>query len=335
MAVYPHGTSPCGTFPRGTFTPLTADTAAMLAAFLAAHADPETRRMAAEPGAAERLVIRNTRTQDPVRDEFWHLDGRLRAVLTSIRTRRPDGRGLVNLVIWCPADDPEALAACLDQALNREALARERDRPEGAACDTRYTPLPGRTEPLALLRARGFRERAGRVRYRRDPAPLRATEVPHADRALARGYATRLITAAEAEACADLFDRVAHIHNRCFGARGDGAGLTGRVIRAALSPPGSGLILASRNDDLAAYLLFTAGHDGLLGSECACLRRHWGSGAADLVCREMITHAWTHGRQAITAWADATNTASRRMLERAGLQLTDSFNHWVRPQTPP
>lgn len=330
MAVYPRGT-----FTRGTFTPLTADTAAMLAAFLAAHADPETRRMAAEPGAAERLIIRNTRAQDPVRDEFWHLDGRLRAVLTSIRTRRPDGRGLVNLVIWCPADDPEALAACLDQALNREALAREGNKSEGTACDARYTPLPGRTEPLALLRARGFRERAGRVRYRRDPAPLRAGEVPHADRALARGYATRLITLAEAEDPTDLFDQVAHIHNRCFGARGDGAGLTGRVIRAALSPPGSGLILASRTDDLAAYLLFTAGHDGLLGSECACLRHHWGSGAADLVCREMITHAWTHGRQAITAWADASNAASRRMLERAGLQLTDSFNHWVRPQTQP
>lgn len=325
MAVYPRGT-----FPRGTFTPLTADTAAMLAAFLAAHADPETRRMAAEPGYADRLVIRNTRTQDPVRDEFWHLDGRLRAVLTHIRTRRPDGRGLVNLLIWCPADDPEALAACLDQALTRDAGA-----PDRGACAYRYTPLPGRTEPTALLRARGFEERAGRVRYRRDPAPLRAREVPHADRALARGYATRLITLAEAEASADLFDRVAHIHNSCFGARGDGAGLTGRVIRAALSPSGSGLILASRNGDLAAYLLFTAGHDGLLGSECACLRRHWGSGAADLVCREMITHAWTHGRQAITAWADAGNTASRRMLERAGLQLTDSFNHWVRPQTPP
>ena len=325
---------PMAVYPRGTFTPLTADTAATLAAFLAAHADPETRRMAAEPGYADRLIIRNTRAEDPVRDEFWHLDGRLRAVLTSARTRRPDGRGIVNLLIWCPADDPQVLAACLDQALMREASGRDADAPESTACDYRYTPLPDRIEPRALLRARGFEERAGRVRYRRAPAPLQAGEAPHADRALARGYATRLITPAEAEACADLLDQVAHIHNSCFGARGDGASLTGRVIRAALDAPGSGLIIASRNGSLAAYLLFTPAHDGLLGSECACLRRHWGSGAADLVCREMITHAWTHGRQAITAHADATNTASRRMLERAGLQLMESFNQWVCPQAP-
>jgi hypothetical protein len=322
--------TPMAVYPHGTFTPLTAETAATLAAFLAAHADPDTRRMAAEPGYADRLVIRNTRTEDPVRDEFWHLDGRLRAVLTSARTRRHDGRGIVNLLIWCPADDAGALAACLDQALTREA-----GEPDNA-CDYRYNPLPGRTEPAGLLRARGFEQRPGRLRYHRAPAPLQPDEAPHAGRAEARGYATRLITAADADApeTGRLLDQVAHIHNRCFGARGHGAGMTGQVIRANLDAPGSGLIMTGRGPDLAGYILFTPAHDGLLGSECACLRRHWGSGAADLICREMITHAWTHGRQAITAFADAGNAASRRMLERAGLRVVDSFDQWVCPQAP-
>ncbi|WP_372088633.1 GNAT family N-acetyltransferase (plasmid) [Tistrella mobilis] len=319
--------TPMAVYPRGDFTSLTAGTAAALVAFLADHADPDTRRMACAPGYADRLLARNGRADDPIHDEFWRVDGRLRAVLTSARTRLPDGRHLVNLLIWCPADDPDALAGCLDQALARDAL-----RPAEGPCEYRYTPIPGRAEPVSLLRARGFDRRPGRRRYRRPPAPLQPGEVPHADRAVARGYTTRLITAADAGAPASgpLFEQVAEIHNRCFSVRGNGAGLTGEVIRAALDAPASGLIIATRGPEPAAYILFTPADDGLLGSECACLRRHWGSGAADLVCREMITHAWAHGRQAITAWADASNAASCHMLERAGLQVVDSFDHWVR-----
>lgn len=71
----------------------------------------------------------------------------------------------------------------------------------------------------------------------------------------------------------------------------------------AVYPRGSFTPLTA--DTLATFLTAHAHPE----APAACLRRHWGSGAADLVCREMITHAWTHGRQAIIAWADASNTA--------------------------
>lgn len=60
--------------------------------------------------------------------------------------------------------------------------------------------------------------------------------------------------------------------------------------------------------------------------------RFWGRGYATEGARLMVTHAWDAGAQRVVATTMAVNTASRRVLEKAGLRHVRTwFGDWDDP----
>lgn len=285
------------------------------AAFVMAEADAEGRAYMATIDLRARLLQRGL-------DHFCLRDGKPLAVLTISRTQRPDGSQIIALSIT-PADHrTDALLAGLEDVLA--------DEPDLASVLRLYrlSVAPDQPVPEDELAAAGFAQKPGSHKYRRDPGPPRPGEFPGADKALAEGYATHLATPAMIADDPSLFARLADIYNRTLAVQPGIQPRSESAMRESLTAPGHGFIVAVKDGEITGYLAFTPMGKEVLVGEYASLRRHWGTGSVDALCRHVAAHVAEQWNLPIIGYATATNAPSCRAMERSGMRRVDTQPLW-------
>lgn len=285
------------------------------AAFVTAEADEEGRAYLATVDLRGALLRRG-------RDHFCLRGGEPVAALGVSRTPRPDGSLIVTFQIT-PADHRTgALLAGLEDFLAGEADLAAMPRLY------RLSVAPGQPVPEDELAAAGFTRRPGRHKYRRDPGPPRPGEFPGADKALANGYATHMATPVMVADRPALFARLTDIHNRAFACQ---PGILPRgesEMKERLAGPGHGFIVAVKDGEITGYLAFTPMEKEVLVGEYASLRRHWGTGSVDALCRHVAAHVAEQWDLPIIGYANASNAPSCRAMERSGMRRVDTQPVW-------
>jgi hypothetical protein len=256
------------------------------------------------------------------RDRFYLEDGAPAASLTVSRTPRHDGSVVVSVCILPRGGRAGPLLACLDAFLAGE----EKTNP--AVRRYQLAGPPDLALPEAELGALGFVKKPGRCRYVRDAGPPREGEFPGADKALAAGYAIHELTPAMAAAEPALFATLADLHNRAFAGHPGAAPRDEAAMRERLTAAVGGAILAVRDGAITGYLHFTPMSKEVLVGEIASLRRHWGTGSVDLMCRHVAALVAERWGLPIVGYADATNAPSRAAMIRAGLRHTADYPVW-------
>jgi hypothetical protein len=295
--------------------PVTAGNVDAYIAFLFEESDADGREYMATVDLRGVLLKRG-------RDRF-HLQGGVPAAsLTVGRTPRADGGVVISVGILPRGGRAEALLACLAEFLAGEEKtgpARRRYQLAGP---------PDLAPPEAELAALGFVRKPGRVKYVRDPGPPREGEFPGAEKALAAGYAIHPLTPAMAAAEPALFATLADLYNRAF-ARHPGFALRDEAeMRSRLTAPVGGAILAIKDGAITGYLHYTPMSREVLVGEYASLRRHWGTGSVDLMCRHVTQLVAERWGLPIVGYVDATNAPSRAASERAGLRHAADYPVW-------
>ncbi|WP_372023317.1 GNAT family N-acetyltransferase (plasmid) [Tistrella mobilis] len=286
-------------------------------AFLMAHSDAGTRDYLSHTDLKALFLERQGA------EAWFYGDGaRPQAVISLVRSPRHDGCIVIPVQILTGDGRVPTADACLDAFLDHEAAPVPLPRLYRIGEQT-HQPVPA-----DRLAARGFARIAGLCEYQRPAGPPVPGEFALADQALAAGYTLALFDDPAGLPDPSVLDRVATIHNRTLGARGAAADWTADVVRGRLSRPGSGLIIARRQAEVAGHILFQQGDDGILVIEACLARPHWRSGAVDAMCRLMAAEVSAPRGEKVVACADATNAASRRAMERAGMTLSAERHLW-------
>lgn len=257
------------------------------------------------------------------RQDYFFLDGgRPAASLSVDRKERPDGSLMISLSITPRGGAPGPMLAALACFLGAEEKTAPRPR------RYRLSAPPEMTMPAAELARLGFLSRPGRVKYVRDPGPPKEGEFPGAEAALAKGYAIAEIDEKTIAANPALFAAVTDIFNRGFAGQ---AGVSPRdeaVMRERLLGPGCGTLLAMKGAAITGYMHFTRLAREVLVGEYASLRRHWGTGSVDLLCRRMAALVDERWGLPIIGYADVTNAPSCAAMERAGMRRAEEYPVW-------
>ncbi|WP_316980042.1 GNAT family N-acetyltransferase [Shumkonia mesophila] len=256
------------------------------------------------------------------RDRFYLEGGAPAASLTVGRTPRADGSLLVSVSITPRGGRAGPLLACLGEFLDGE----EKTGP--AVRRYQLAGPPDLALPEAELGALGFVKKPGRCKYVRDPGPPRQGEFPGAEKALAAGYAIHELTPAMAAAEPPLFAALADLYNRAFAHHPGAVPRDEAQMRERLTAPVGGALLAVRDGAITGYLHYTPMSREVLVGEIASLRRHWGTGSVDLMCRHVTQLVAERWGLPIVGYVDATNAPSRAAMERAGLRHAADYPVW-------
>jgi len=255
-------------------------------------------------------------------DHFYLEDSRPAASLSVDRKERPDGSLMVSLTITPKGRQSGPILAALAEFLAGEEKTAPRLR------RYRLTAPPEMTMPAAELARLGFLPRPGRYKYVRDPGPPHAGEFPGAEAALAKGYVIAEIDEAMIAADPALFATLTEIFNRGFAGQAGIAQRDEAVMRTRLTAPGCGTLLAMKGAAITGYMHFTKLAKEVLVGEYASVRRHWGTGSVDLMCRRMAALVDERWGLPIVGYADVTNAPSCAAMERAGMRRAEEYPVW-------
>lgn len=249
-------------------------------------------------------------------------------ILCAITIRRKElrnGSVLVMISVEDVAKKPETLASFL-------RLVLQEDIGKTAKTDIRYRAYdpPGSKFAPAAMAQMGFAEIPGTYRYLREPGPPREGEFPHADRAVAKGYRTLVLDDAYIASDPEIFEKLADIYNRAFSNRDSVTPTTAERIRKSYEAEANEIIIAKLGDEVTSSITLTNLGDSVFSPQYTCARRHWGTGSVDLMCRhlaELVAERWN---VPIIGYAEATNAASWKALERFGLTRVEEYMVWER-----
>ena len=289
-------------------------------AFVIEYGEDEAREFLERTDARPMILKRGE-------DYFFARDGQdNEATASIIRTPHRDGVTFeISLYIITKTESD----ACFDRTL-RTFLDFEMREPifvprRYLLVETPEKPLP--PEPLAAL---GFKKVAGRGKCRRDAGPAEPGTFPLADKALARGYVTERVTAASLAAYPDLAEQMAEIFSQAFATRTSAGTRDAEDMRRRLDDEHNHIVGIRLGGTLVGFSTWTAFGEEILGSDIAVRRSHWGSGAADALCRHIINDVHAQTGKPIVTYVDVTNTASSHMLERVGFRLVEDYPFWER-----
>ena len=171
----------------------------------------------------------------------------------------------------------------------------------------------------AFLLQQGFSEAPRLVRYERELMPdCVPQDVSSLRTAVYRGGDTALEAA------------IIDLYHRGYRGRRGIPQLTGESIRRQLEMPGFAYMLIFDGDRLVGHGACYAHDSGYYVDSTVIVRSHWGSGASDALVRAYFRHALTQGCSRISGAADASNRASRALMERLGFRLTEQFRRFLR-----
>lgn len=252
-------------------------------------------------------------------------DGQMHAAVTINRKPRSNG----GLQVMISVETREATPQDLTNAL-RHVLGTENGRM--ATEDTCYHVYNSiRASFLASeMTGMGFEEIVNSYRYLREPGPPRPGEFPHADRALEAGYRTLVLDDAYLASDPDVFEKLADIFNRAFSSRHAVNQTTPERLRKTYGTDANEIILAKLGEEITGYIVLSHLGDSVLSPQYSCLRRHWGTGSVDLMCRHMAELVAERWNLPIVGYAESRNAASWKALERFGLTRVEEYSLWER-----
>ena len=251
-------------------------------------------------------------------------DGKMQAAVTIQRTEIRDGSLLIIMSVEGKDKKPETNASLL-----RIVLAMENGV---ATLDTRYHVCnpPEMTLPRTKMTEMGFAEIPGTYRYKREPGPPRSGEFPHADRAVERGYTTLVIDDSYVASDPEIFEKLADIYNRAFSNRDSVTPSTPERMRKNYEADANDIIIAKLGDEVTSSITLSYLGDSVLSPQYTCMRRHWGTGSVDLMCRHLAQLVADRWNVPIIGYAEARNAASWKALERFGLTRIEELMIWER-----
>lgn len=247
-------------------------------------------------------------------------------VATAIRwTKCEDDCMSVHIMVDPQTRDPGRMTDLVVQLLETENLsAVDRD------VHCHLYPSAGLSFVETDMQAMGFSKVPENIKYMRDPGPPSAGEFPHAPKAEQLGYRAMVLDDELIAKYPDIFARITDVHDRAFAGRPGVQNITVRDREKSYRQPDSGFVICMLGDELAASAHFLKLDQDVLATELECLRKHWGTGAADLVCRHLVREIASRWNLPIIAYADKTNAASRRAIERFGLHPVQEHFSWRR-----
>ena len=244
-------------------------------------------------------------------------DSKMQATVTIRRKETRDGDFLVMMLAEGKDKNPEKNASLL-----RAVLATE--NANIATRDTRYHVYNPSEVTL------GFAEIPGTYRYKREPGPPRSGEFPHADRAIERGYKTLIIDDSYVASDPEIFEKLADIYNRAFSNRESVTPSTPERMRKNFEADANDIIIAKLGDEVTSSITLSYLGNSVLSPQYTCLRRHWGTGSVDLMCRHLARLVADRWNIPIIGYAEARNAASWKALERFGLTRVEELMIWER-----
>lgn len=252
-------------------------------------------------------------------------DGKMQAAVKIRRKETREGGLLVMMSAEGKDKNPETNASLL-----RAVLATE--NANIATRDTRYHVYnPSEvTLPHTEMTEMGFAEIPGTYRYKREPGPPRSGEFPHADRAVERGYKTLVIDDSYVASDPEIFEKLADIYNRAFSNRDSVNPSTPERMRKNFEADANDIIIAKLGDEVTSSITLSYLGDSVLSPQYTCLRRHWGTGSVDLMCRHLAQLVADRWNVPIIGYAEARNAASWKALERFGLTRIEELMIWER-----
>lgn len=176
----------------------------------------------------------------------------------------------------------------------------------------------------------GFEAIVSNYRYQREPGPPRPGEFPHADRAVEKGYRTLVIDDAYLASDPNIFEKLSDIYNRAFSNRETVSPSTPERIRKSYEAEANDIIISKFGDEVTGSITLTNLGDSVLSPQYTCMRRHWGTGSVDLMCRHMAQLVADRWNVPIIGYAEANNAASWKALERFGLTRVEEYIVWER-----
>jgi hypothetical protein len=252
-------------------------------------------------------------------------DGHIHAAIIVSRKPGNDDTIIVQISVEIDGKDPQKQIDCLHQV-----LLNEHGRLASHSTRYRIYNMPGNPYPKEKMEKWGFDEVVGSYRYERKAGPPREGEFPHADRAVAKGYQSILLDDAYIEKHPDIFETLADIYNRAFITRASVNMTTAERIEYTFRKETNGMIIAKLDDEVTGCIGLTHLGKSILSPQYCCLRRHWGTGSVDLMCRHLAEHVAKQWNLPIVGYAEATNAASWKALERFGLTRVEESLMWER-----
>ncbi|MFH1806629.1 MAG: hypothetical protein ABID63_17250 [Pseudomonadota bacterium] len=284
--------------------------------FLKAHLGDEGRDFLGQIDARALFLKRS--------GDYFCLQGDTPCATVSVsRTDPHDGDKVIGITIIPASHNDGTLIYALNEFLKSEAQGPDSDHARlYQILDTPENPLPADD-----LRAAGFTAQPGRRKYLRDPGPPRPGEFPMADKALARGYRIVKLSPEMVAQDPDIFTRLAGIHTHIFAGKTGARAMDADDMRACFNPPG-GIVLALLEGEITGYMTYLPMKNEVLASECASLRRHWGSGSADAMCRYVAQIVADQWNLPIAGFGNARNAAACKVMERSGMRRIADYPVW-------
>lgn len=145
---------------------------------------------------------------------------------------------------------------------------------------------------------------------------------------MAKGYVSERITQETLDAGPELLEQMTAIYNQAFATRAVAGARDGEDLRRRLKDSHTGIIALRRNGRVAGFSTWIVLEKEVVGNDIAVGRRHWGTGAADLLCCEVISAVHAVTDKPIVTYVDLTNKASRHMLVRVGFRKVGHLPIW-------
>ena len=250
-------------------------------------------------------------------------NGEMLAAVVISRNQYHDGSCHVRISIDDRSKNPNTLAGWL-----RYVLRHETDTVVKVdTCFHAYNP-PECALPSVEMADMGFAEVPGSYRYERKPGPPQTGEFPYASRAIELGYKAVILDDATIASNPDIFEKLTEVYNRAFSIRGRVSPVTPDGMRRNYEADSNTMIIAKLDDEIVASTTLTNLGVSVLGPQISCLRKHWGTGVSDLICRlftQIVADQWN---LPIVAYAEVGNSASWRALERFGLVRNKEYMIW-------
>lgn len=303
-----------------TLVPVTKDTVAEYLDFRLSIVDASTASYLSRTDQAP-IILASTA-------HHFVLEDGIAVATAAIKRKNDDDCMSVHMLVDPKMRKPKHLTDLIAQLLKTENLSAV-DR------ETRYHLYPsnGLSFIEADMRAMGFSQVLENIKYVRDPGPPRADEFPHAAKGEQLGYRPMVLDDDLITKYPDIFSRMTDVYNRAFAERPHVQKTTAKEREKSYHQPDSGFVICMLDDELVASTHFLKLDQEVLATELECLRKHWGTGASDLVCKHVIDEITKRWNLPVIAYADTTNAASRRALERFGLYPVQEHFSWQRTFT--
>ncbi len=247
-------------------------------------------------------------------------------IATAVIKRKHDDDGTsVHILVDPQMRDAQHLTDLVIRLLKTENLS-------AVDQEVRYHlyPSSGLSFLEADMMAIGFSQVSENIKYVRDPGPPRTGEFPHAPKGEKLGYRAMVLDDDLIAQYPDIFSRITKVYERAFSGRPNMHEITAEEREKYYHQPDSGFVICVLGNDLVASTHFLKFDKEVLATELECLRKHWGTGATDLVCKHLIQEVAKRWNLPIIAYADKSNAASRRAMERFGLYPIQEHFSWQR-----